>query len=232
MLYGVIFVLPIFMGRVLHFNATQTGVMFIPGALLTALIMPFVGKMLGKVDARFLILTGIIAIESMLIMLTQFSSFSTEKELFWSLIVRGIGMAFLFVPINATVLGQFRGPSLGQVAGLMNLIRQLGGSVGIALIGFLLDRNSHRNHLELSSHVSVLNPATQVELGRMGVMDLGHISEKVLRYVDLRTDQQVFLMSFSQMMWYIFFIFSFSFIPLFYLRTQKAANPKAALDAH
>jgi len=222
MLYGVIFVLPIFMGRVLHFNATQTGIMFIPGALLTAFIMPFVGKMLGKVDSRVLILVGILAIESMLLMMTRFSSLTTEEELFWTLMVRGVGMAFLFVPINATVLGQFRGPSLGQVAGLMNLLRQLGGSVGIALIGFLLDRNSHQNRLELTSHVSLLHPQTQAELSRMGVTDFTLIPERILRWVNLRIDQQVFLMSFTQMMWYIFFIFSFSFVPLYFLRIKKS----------
>lgn len=224
MLYGVIFVLPIFMGRVLHFNATQTGMMFIPGAMLTALIMPFLGKSLGKVDARVLILIGIIAIESMLLMMTRFSSLTTEEELFWTLMVRGVGMAFLFVPINATVLGQFRGPSLGQVAGLMNLLRQLGGSVGIALIGFLLDRNSHLNRLELSSHVSLLQPQTQAELTRMGVTDFTLIPERVLRWVELRIDQQVFLMSFTQMMWYILLIFSFSFVPLMFLKIKKSES--------
>ncbi len=232
MLYGVIFVLPIFMGRVLHFDATQTGLMFIPGALLTAMVMPFVGKLLGKTDPRFLILVGILAIDCMLIMLTRFSSLTSQNELFWALIVRGIGMAFLFVPINASVLGQFRGQALGQVAGLMNLLRQLGGSVGIALIGVLLERNSHQNLADLSAHVSVLNPGTQASLKAMGVSDLSQIPAKVLNMIQFRIDQQVFLMSFSQMMWYIFFIYTFSFIPLYFLRVQKNIDPKAAMDAH
>ena len=226
MLYGVIFVLPIFMGRVLHFNATQTGVMFIPGALITAFLMPFVGKSLTKTNPRNLIFIGILMISFMLLLLTRFSSQTSEDDLFWALMVRGIGMAFLFVPINATVLGQFRGPALGQVAGLMNLLRQLGGSVGIALIGFLLDRNSHQNHLELSSHVSLLSSTTQSELIRMGVSDFSQVPERVLNYVQLRTEQQVFLMSFTQMMWYILFAYLLSFIPLYYLKVEKP-GPKS-----
>ncbi|NDG84778.1 MAG: DHA2 family efflux MFS transporter permease subunit [Proteobacteria bacterium] len=221
MLYGVIFVLPIFMGRVLHFNATQTGMMFIPGALLTAFLMPFVGKSLAKTKARNLIFFGITAISGMLLLMTRFSSFTNETELFWTLMVRGVGMAFLFVPINATVLGQFRGPSLGQVAGLMNLLRQLGGSVGIALIGFLLDRNSHQNALDLTTHVSALNPATQAELMGMGVQDFSAIPARYLAMIQFRVDQQVFLMSFTQMMWYILMIYLLSLIPLYSLKTER-----------
>lgn len=232
MLYGVIFVLPIFMARVLHFDATQTGVMFIPGAFLTALLMPFVGKSMAKIDPRFLILGGIISIDVMLMMMTGYSSLTTKDEVFWTLIIRGVGMALLFVPINATVLGQFRGAALGQVAGLMNLLRQIGGSVGIALIDTLLDRNSHQNLVELSSHVSVLNPGTQAALHQMGVLDLSQIPARVLKVIEMRMEQQVYLMSFGQMMWYIFFIFSLALIPLYLLKIPKKLNLKAGMDAH
>ncbi len=232
MLYGVIFVLPIFMGRVLHYDATQTGLMFIPGAFLTASIMPFVGKALGKVDPRYLILTGILAIDCMLLMMTQFSSLSDGRQVFWSLMVRGVGMAFLFVPINAVVLGQFRGPSLGQVAGLMNLLRQIGGSIGIALIDTLLDRKSHQNLNDLTSHVSVLNPGTQAALHTMGAQDLTQVPEHILALVGIRLDQQVYLMSFTQMMWYMFFIFSLALIPLALMKAPGKIDAKAAMDAH
>ncbi len=232
MLYGVIFILPIFMTRVFHFDATQTGMMFIPGAMLTAFCMPFVGKALGKIDARFLILTGSLIICCMLMMMTRFSSLSGKNDVFWALIVRGLAMGFLFVPINAVVLGQFRGQSLGQVAGLMNLMRQIGGSVGIALINTLLERASHQNYADLSAHVSVLNPATQATLLNSGVRDFSQISEHTLKMVEFRLDQQVYMMSFTQMMWYVLIIYLFSLIPLYSLKVPKKIDPKAAIDAH
>ena len=232
MLYGVMFVLPLFMVRVIHLDATQTGNMFIPGALLTAILMPFIGKMLGKMDPRYLILTGIVAIDSMLMMMTQFSSLTDRSQVFNALLMRGVGMAFLFVPINAVVLGQVRGQALGQVAGLMNLMRQIGGSIGIAFIDTLLERNSHQNLADLSAHMSVLNPGTQANLHKMGVSDLSQIPEKVMHMIHMRLDQQVYLMSFNQMMWYIFFIFSIAFIPLYLLKVPKQIDAKAAMDAH
>ena len=232
MLYGVMFVLPLFMARVIHLDATQTGNMFIPGAMITALMMPFVGKMLAKMDPRYLILTGIIAIDCMLMFMTQFSSMTDRGQVFATLIMRGVGMAFLFVPINAVVLGSVSGQALGQVAGLMNLMRQLGGSIGIALIDTLLERSSHQNMADLSAHMSVLNPGTQVALHKMGVGDLSQIPNKTMNMIHMRLDQQVYLMSFNQMMWYIFFIFSLAFIPLYLLKVPKAVNAKAAMDAH
>ncbi|MBS1958131.1 MAG: DHA2 family efflux MFS transporter permease subunit [Bdellovibrionales bacterium] len=235
MLYGVIFVLPVFMGRVLHFDATQTGMMFIPGALITAFCMPIVGKAMQKFDPRILILTGTCIVSTMLLLMTQFSSLSGQEEVFWSLIVRGLGMAFLFVPINAVVLGQFRAQELGQVAGLMNLLRQLGGSVGIALIGTLLERNSHQNRQDLANHVSTLNAGTQYSLQKMGVSDLSQIPSRTLQLMDLRLENQVFLMSFTQMMWYVLLIYLLSLIPLYFLKRPAPITKeslKEAMEAH
>ena len=232
MLFGVMFMLPIFMSIVLHLDATDTGLMFIPGALVTAFCMPFVGKALSKTDPRNLILVGIVMIDFMLLMMAHFSSNTGRDEVFWSLMVRGVGMGFLFVPINAVVLGQFRGADLGQVAGLMNLLRQIGGSVGIALMDTLLERKSHQNHLDLSSHVSVLNPGTQSELFRMGVIDLNQIPHRILGLVGKRIDQQVYLMSFTQMMWWVFIIYSLALIPLYFMPRPGKIDSKAAMDAH
>ena len=232
MLFGVMFILPIFMLRVLHFDATQTGLMFIPGALLTAFTMPFIGKALSKFDARILIFIGVTFVLCMLLMMTKFSSMTGRDQVFWALIVRGAGMGFLFVPINGVVLGQFRGQALGQVAGLMNLLRQIGGSVGIALMDTLLERKTHQNELDLASHMSVFNPATQNELLRLGVTDFNHVPSITLKSLSLRLAQQVYMMSFTQMIWYVLIIYLFSLIPLFLLKTPGKIDPKAAMDAH
>ena len=150
---------------------------------------------------------------------------TSQTQVFWTLMVRGVGMGFLFVPINAVVLGQFRGAELGQTAGLMNLLRQMGGSIGIALIATLLERGTHQNTYDLSSHVSIFNPGTRAALAKAGVTDFSAVSEKVRGMVALRLDQQVYLMSFTQMIWYILLIFSCALIPLYFLKRQ-APGPK------
>ena len=111
-------------------------------------------------------------------------------------------------------------------------MRQIGGSIGIALIDTLLDRNSHQNMNDLASHVSVLNPGTQAALHHMGVQDLSQVPASKLHSIAMRMEQQVYLMSFSQMMWYVFFIFTLAFIPLYYLKVPKKIDVKAAMEAH
>ncbi len=242
-LYGLIFILPIFVGRILHYDATQTGLIFMPGALLTAFCMPFIGMQLRKRDPRLLIGFGILGIECTLWLVTRFGSMTDDRQIFWMLIMRGLSMGFLFVPINATVLGHFKGRELGQVAGLLNLSRQIGGSLGIALIGTLLDRNSHQNYIDMAGQVSLLNPATQQALQGSA----GHFSSRMpsllgmgtaldsthapLRAVSQRLETQVFLMSFDQMAFVMMGIFALAVIPLVLLKVPKTIS-KEALESH
>jgi DHA2 family multidrug resistance protein len=238
-LYGLVFITPIFVVRVLHYDATETGMLFIPGSLLTALCMPFIGKALQKFDARYLIFIGFCLIEVCAFMMTQYSTQTDHDQIFWALVVRGLAMAFLFVPINTVVLSQFQGPSLGQVSGLMNLLRQIGGSVGIALLSTLLTKNNHQNYLDLANRVSLLDPATrlavqQTQVGLSGKMtDLVGFAapnQATLQAIAYRIQNQVFVMSFNQMMWIMIIIVAFAIIPLLFLKPPK--GPMAAVDVH
>lgn len=190
-------------------------------------------------NARYLILFGIVVVETCLYMMTQFGAQTGEPQVFDALLVRGLAMGFLFVPINTVVLGQFTGAALGQVAGLLNLFRQIGGSIGIALIATLLDRNSQQNYLEVVSHVTLLNPATRQTLaviqGGMHtkmteIIGMGSSTEAALRVLYARIQTQVFYLSFTQMMWVIFFIFGMALIPLAMLPVKKKI--KGPVDAH
>lgn len=238
-LYSVVFVLPVFVGRVFHYDATQTGMLFIPGSLLTAAMMPFIGKSMQKIDARVLIGIGLTSILGCLLLMAQFSSLTSHSQLMTSLYVRGFAMAFLFVPINSSILSQFKGLELGQVSGLMNLSRQIGGSVGIALVGTLLVSKSHQNYLDLATNVSLLNPQTQAAVAQMQ----GGLATKMAEGIGTATPQQatamsligrlqnqVFLLSFNQLMYTIACIFVFAFIPLFFLRLRN--KPTKMVDAH
>ncbi|WP_374028693.1 DHA2 family efflux MFS transporter permease subunit [Bdellovibrio bacteriovorus] len=239
-LYGVVFILPIFVSRTLHFDATQTGMLFIPGSLLTAALMPFVGRQMYKgTSPKMLILVGLLSLEVCLFLMTQLSPLSSEGEILRMLYVRGFGMAFIFVPINSSILSQFKGIEMGQVSGLLNLARQIGGSVGIALIGTLLNKNSHQNYLDLTSKVSLLNSNAQSAYystanGMAGKMSdgLGMAtgSEAALRSLYGRIQNQVFMLSFKQLMFLMMIIFAVSFIPLYFLRYKEKTN--VVVDSH
>lgn len=239
-LYGVVFILPIYVGRTLHFDATQTGMLFIPGSLLTAALMPFVGRQMYKgTNPKWLIFIGLLSLEVCLYLMTLLSPLSSKGEILRMLFVRGFGMAFLFVPINSSILSQFKGMELGQVSGLLNLARQIGGSVGIALIGTMLNKNSHQNYLDLSTKVSLLNSNAQSAyyssangLGQKMSEGLGMASgsDAALKSLYARIQNQVFMLSFKQLMFMMMLIFAVSFIPLYLLRFKEKTNK--VVDAH
>lgn len=238
-LYAVVFVLPVFVGRVFHYDATQTGMLFIPGSLLTAAMMPMIGKAMQKVDPRVLIGIGFTGVLTCLLMMAQFSSQTSHDQLMHTLYVRGFAMAFLFVPINSSILSQFSGMNLGQVSGLMNLSRQIGGSIGIALVGTMLVSKSHQNYLDLATHVSLLNPQTQAAVAQSQAGLATKMSSGIgtatpesatIASLSMRLNGQVYLLTFNQLMYTLASIFVFAFIPLFFLRLRN--RPTKMVDAH
>lgn len=231
-LYGIVFILPVYLQTVFHFTATQAGLIFIPGSLLTALMMPFIGKNLGKLkDPRIFIFIGLLFVEICLISMSLFSSLTTNEEILISLFLRGFALAFLFVPINATILSQFTGYEMSQVAGLLNLFRQIGGSIGIAVIDTIFTQRQNKNYHYLSEHVSMLNQNTQIEYfsslnhfatQMKNTIGLDHLSNGTLLSISKRIQAQSFVLSFNEVIVIVGSIFLFSFIALYFLKIKKA----------
>lgn len=239
-LYGIVFLLPIFLGRVFHYDATQIGTMFIPGSLLTAFMMPFIGKaMQSGMNPKIMIFIGLSTIELCCLTMLNFSPLSSKPEIYTMLFLRGFALAFLFVPINSSILSQFSGPNLGQVAGLLNLFRQIGGSMGIALVATLLNSRSHQNFLDLTSKVSMLNPVTQQQVQQLSGALSTKMSENMgsasgfqaaVTMIGKRIENQVFMMSFLQLIAIVMMIFSLTYVPLFLIRFKRKTT--AVMDAH
>jgi DHA2 family multidrug resistance protein len=244
-LYSVVFLLPVFLGRTYHYDATQIGAFFIPGSLLTMAMMPIVGKLMqsGK-NPKVLIMIGFLSIEICLFLMTRFSPLSPKAEIMRMLYVRGFAMAFLFVPINSSILSQYKGINMGQVAGMMNLFRQIGGSVGIALVATLLNLKSHQNYADLQSKVTALSSqasqfSNQAQIGMnsgfsssvgmmTSTMGANVASTKVLYW---KVQNQVFMMSFLQLIYFLLIVMSLFLIPWWRLRLKRMAAP-AVVDAH
>ena len=128
---------------------------------------------------------------------------------------------------------------MGQVSGLLNLSRQIGGSIGIAVVGTLLSMRAHQNYIDLASKVSLLNPTTQQAyfqtdngMSKKLASGLGMTKSNMaaLTSIKHRLDGQVFMMSFNQLMWIILIIFSLSFIPWYFLKLRL--RPTSVIDAH
>lgn len=238
-LYGLVFLMPTFLTVMYHYDATQIGAMFIPGSLVTMAMMPLVGRMMQSgVNTKLLVAVGFVSVEITLLMMTFFSPVSSKDQILHMLYMRGFAMAFLFVPINSSILSQFKGSAMGQVSGLLNLFRQIGGSMSIAMVATLLNSRSHQNYLDLVSHVSPLNPNTQAWLASSGSGLMHKMSTSIgmvagdqaaLKAMFFKVQSQVFMMTFLQLVFIMMLCVGLVFIPLYRLKFNREIS---LVDAH
>lgn len=184
-LYGSTFIIPLYTQSTLGWTAQQSGALMIPAALTTAFMMPIIGRLLQKgVPQQYLVAAGMA-----LFFVYSFWGYKIitpdtgEDAFFWMLIVRGLGMGLLFIPITTLSLSTLSGQQIGQGAAFTGMMRQLGGSFGVAIITTFLARQNvvHRNGL--ISHLDVNNPTVQQRIAGMqkAFMAKGMSAEQALR---------------------------------------------------
>jgi DHA2 family multidrug resistance protein len=157
-LYGSLLLLPVLLQQLLGYTATLAGMALSPGGLLTLAMMPIAGSLVGRVQARYLIMLGLgIVAYSMFYM----AGFNLQIDFGIAVIARAIqaaGLAFLFVPINAAAFYFIPREKTGQGTAIINLIRNIGGSSGIAFVTTLLARHTQLHQNYLVHNLTPLNP--------------------------------------------------------------------------
>lgn len=175
MLFGTVFIFPLFVQISLGWTATQTGVFMIPGALCTAVAMPLVARLLGKgMNPKTVILMGIGMIFTFVMMLSFSSPDSSEGNFYLPFVLRGFGMAFMMSPILSLAVSGLNPKDMPQAIGLSNMIRQLGGSVGIALINVYL---TNANGQIRGNMVSYINQYSEAASERLQVFTQNFLSK-------------------------------------------------------
>jgi DHA2 family multidrug resistance protein len=141
-------------------TATQSGLLMLPSALMTAFMMPLIGKMLEKgIPQPYLIAIGMISFFFYSLWGYKIITPDTgQSAFFWMLIVRGVGLGFLFIPITAMSLSSLKGVQIGQGAAFTGMMRQLGGSFGIALISTFVSRRNQLHRMDLVSKLDTNSP--------------------------------------------------------------------------
>ncbi len=168
-LYGSTFIIPLYTQSILGWTAQEAGMLMIPAALTTAFMMPIIGTLLQKgVPQQYLAASGFILFAIFTfwgyVILTPDTN---ADDFFWMLIVRGVGMGMLFIPITTLSLSTLKGQEIGQGAAFTGMMRQLGGSFGIALITTFISRQNVVHRTSLVSHLDINNPAVQQRIQGM-----------------------------------------------------------------
>lgn len=169
-LYGGVFLYPLFVQRILHFTAIETGMALLPGGIASACGMIFCGRMLNRpnpVDPRRMLAFGV----TMFVLSMWDLSHLTAQSGMWdtqlALIVRGAGLGFLFIPINVAAFSGLRGQDVAQGSALLNLSRQLGGSFGIAVLNTYVVNMEAFHRTNLVTNIASANAVSQGRLASL-----------------------------------------------------------------
>ena len=236
-LYGSVFVFPIFCQNLLGFSALQTGELLFPGGLCTIVMMPFIGIMLKKnIPAQFMATIGMFLFFVFCAMLSNSTLQSGTSDFFLPLMIRGVGMALLFVPLTTLAIQDLKGAEIGQGSGLNNMMRQLGGSFGIAALTTLIHVRQGFHRSNLITNVNEYNPAFTERFNGFiqnfiskgyGLLDAKVLATKA---IEGTVTKQSLLLTYNDAYWVAGLIMLCS-IPLLYLQKFKK-NVQVPADLH
>jgi len=158
-LFGSTFIIPLYTQSILGWSATDAGMLLIPSSIMTGFMMPFIGKMIQNgVPQKYMVALGLsIFFGYSFFMYSVLTNDTGSENMFWPLIIRGVGLGLLFVPVMTMSLSTLSGKAIGEGASFTGMSRQLGGSFGIALITTFISRDSQHHRVDLISHLDPSN---------------------------------------------------------------------------
>jgi MFS transporter, DHA2 family, multidrug resistance protein len=236
-LYATVFVLPVYLQQIQHFTANQTGLVILPGALASAVTMVIMARAMGKVDARIIASFGALLFAFSMWQWSHFTTQSGQSDFFWPLILRGAALGLVFVPLNNLAMLELPMSKIAPATGIYNLMRQLGGSIGIALSATFVSRYGAESRAALAEHVSLYNPVTVARLDAIthSLMAQGEIlaDARVKAVASLMgaVQKQGAMLAFE----HIFLVFGVHFlfaIPLILTLRWERGKVRGGADAH
>jgi MFS transporter, DHA2 family, multidrug resistance protein len=229
-LYGSLVLLPIILQTLLGYPSLQAGIAMAPRGFGSMLFMPVVGLTMNRIGARKFLVAGIAICAFTLFWLGQLNLNAGYWDFFWPQFVQGISMSLLFVPMTTIAMNAIPREEMGNATSIFNLMRNIGGSIGIATAATLLERNRQIYTNVLGTHISPYAQQTQQMLAQArsamiaGGSDPASASQKAHAIIFGMVQRQATMLSFIN----VFRLFGALFIliiPLIWLakppRTKK-----------
>lgn len=163
-LFGSIVLLPIFLQTLMGYTSFLAGLALGPGGIATMIAMPIAGKLVTKINPKAVLAFGIAVAGYSVHMMAQFNLQADFNTIFWPRVVMGIGMGFLFIPLTTMTMSSIRKEEMGNATGIFNLLRNLGGSFGVAFITTMLARRAQFHQVHLIEHLTPFDRNFQIVL--------------------------------------------------------------------
>lgn len=234
-LYGSLVLLPIMLQTLLGYPSLQAGIAMAPRGMGSLIGMPVVGFLVGKIDPRKLVAVGLIVGALTLFWLGELNLNAGYWDIFWPQFCQGLGLAALFVPLTTISMDPIPRERMGNATSLFNLMRNLGGSIGIAVTGTLLARKSQANINVLGAHIDPYSATAQstLEAIRQGFLAAGSdattATQQAYRALFGIVQQHASMVSFVELFRLLGIIF-LALLPLILLMKRPRGGP--AVGAH
>jgi MFS transporter, DHA2 family, multidrug resistance protein len=203
-LYGSVFVLPIYLARIQGYNSEQIGFVLAWTGIPQLLLIPLVPRLMKRFDIRLLIIVGFALFAVSNFMNVHMTGDYASDQLFWPNVVRAVGQALVFTPLSAIATAGIEPENAGSASALFNMMRNLGGAVGIASLQTFLSKREQFHSNILTNSVSVFEEATRDRVARMtayfmnhGVTDQALATHKAVVAIALKLRKQANIMAFS-----------------------------------
>ncbi len=165
-LYGTTAALPIFLQTLMGYPALQSGYALSPRGLGAFVTTSLVGQLVGRVRNRWLITIGFSLLAASSFWLGQINLQMGLRNVIWPSVLNGIAVSFIFVPLTTATMGHLRQEQMGNATGLFNLMRNLGGSMGIAGVTTFLERGAQAHQATMVGHLTAYDAAYAEHLAR------------------------------------------------------------------
>ncbi|HEX7051631.1 MAG TPA: DHA2 family efflux MFS transporter permease subunit [Longimicrobiales bacterium] len=231
-LFGTLFLLPLFLQRLLGYSAMDSGLALMPRSLAMAVLMPVAGRLYNAVGPRTLVGAGLAVSAYSFWDLGRLSLDVGFWDIFFPQLWQGVGFSLIFVALSTAALAQIERPKMTAATGLYNVVRQVFGSVGIALAATELTRGQARFHAILAAHVTPFDATSQhwmamVTAGmRAAGVDGWTASRRALRLLDLEIGRQAAVLAYNRIFMLVAVLFLLA-VPmvLFLSRGSREAGP-------
>ena len=227
-IYGIMFAIPVFVQDYLHYTATQSGLLQVPGALCSAVTMILYGKFLSRFDPRLMIGIGAMMTTATGALLMGLNPDTGVQSIFWPLILRAVGSVMMFMPLSLAALGPLPKSEIAAGSGMYSLTRQMGSSIGIALITTMVSRRMAQHRAVLVSHVTayrqpVMDRIHLMTAGFGGDLNPAAAQHRALGAIDRIVNGQSALIAYSDIFSYVAAAFVLS-LPLLFLLGGSASR--------
>ncbi|QOV70844.1 DHA2 family efflux MFS transporter permease subunit [Citrobacter sp. BDA59-3] len=172
-LYGIAYLVPQFLSHIAGYNAEQSGGVLLLAGIPALLLMYILPRLVTKVDIRLIVIPGLVLFAISCFMDTSLSIQSSGDSFVISQLVRGTAQMLCMMPLNQAAMAAVTKEESGDAAGLYNMARNLGGAIGLALIGTFLDRREAFHNTVLRESVHASSPVAQSKFEALAGSSVG-----------------------------------------------------------